>query len=352
MKFLSSACAKGRSNTAGYRLAVFFLFCLFVFSACPMNASDSASRIFPFVKDGKLCLFNSEVSDYKVCSLGANFTQRAVAPSQKSGWVLAWNRNNNQLCHVNRAGKIKAKTGLSGASAYVNKKYVLIQGSSFDENKGFTFTLYSIKYTFGDKNISLKQLWKGSIDCFVSDSFFTEDGVCIAGGSRDNTKHNVFYINESGIHKCFTMPKDKDFLRLVSYGDNKLYAFLSQQDKSKKDPVLYTFTLNGQPEQALTINLAEDSSLPPDFDCFFGYGFNSDEQIILPASVNGIINFICYDCTGGKIARLVPDAVGCLAYLGMSDKGALYVARDPLLDGSFYGIRLFDGRNSGAICTF
>ena len=84
----------------------------------------------------------------------------------------------------------------------------------------------------------------------------------------------------------------------------------------------------------------------------FPEALEGPSEIILPASINGIINFICYDCTGGKIARIVPDAVGCVAYLGSSDAGALYVARDPLLEGSFYGIRLFDGRNSGAICTF
>lgn len=362
MKALSSACAKGRRYTAGCaKLAVFFLFCLPFFTACPLNASDTGSAIFPFVKEGNLCLFDADSAGCKTCSLGNTFTQSAVAPSKKSGWTLAWNKAKGLLYHVDGAGKLKAKTSLSGAGAYVNKNYVLVQGSTFDQNKGFSFTLYSIKYTFGRKKIALKQLWKGSLDCFVSDSLFTEDGVCIAGGSRDNTKHNVFYITTSGIHKCFTMAKNSDFLRLVSGGGNKLYAFLSQREKAEKDTVLYSFSLDGQPEQALTINLEGDSALPSDFDCFFGYGFamsgvsealEGPSEIILPASVNGIINFICYDCTGGKIARIVLDAVGCVAYLGSSDAGVLYVARDPLLEGSFYGIRLFNGRNSGAICTF
>ncbi len=361
MKALSSACAKGRINTAGCTLAVFFLVCLCFFTACPLNASDSASQVFPFAKEGRLCLFDADSDNYMQCSLGDSFTQSGVAPSKKAGWTLAWNKKKGQLYHVNQEGKLKAKASLSGGTAYVNKKYVLIQGSSFDQNKGFSFTLFSIKYTFGGKKIALKQLWKGSIDCFVSDSLFTADGVCIAGGSRDNTKHNVYYITDSGIHKCFTMAKNSDFLRLVSGGDNKLYAFLSQQNKSKKDAVLYSFTLDGQPDQALTINLEGDSALPSDFDCFFGYGFamsgvpepvEGPSVVILPACVNGIISFICYDSTGGKITRIVPDAVGCVTYLGLSDAGSLYVARDPLLDGSFYGIRLFDGQNSRAICTF
>ena len=352
MKALSSAYAKGRINTAGCTLAVFFLVCLCFFTACPLNASDSASQVFPFAKESRLCLFDADSDNYMQCSLGDSFTQSGVAPSKKAGWTLAWNKKKGQLYHVNQEGKLKAKTSLSGGTAYVNKKYVLIQGSSFDQNKGFSFTLFSIKYTFGGQKIALKQLWKGSLDCFVSDSLFTADGVCIAGGSRDDTRHNVFYITASGIHKCFTMAKDSDFLRLISGGDNRIYAFLSQQKKIKKDAALYSFTLDGQPEQALIINLAEDPALPPDFDCFFGYGFNSDEQIILPSSLNGIINFLCYDPTGGKIARIVADAVGCVSYLGSSDAGGLYVARDPLIDGSFYGIRLFDGRNSGAICTF
>ncbi len=365
MKALSSACAKGRINTAGCTLAVFFLVCLCFFTACPLNASDSASQVFPFAKEGRLCLFDADSDNYMQCSLGDSFTQSGVAPSKKAGWTLAWNKKKGQLYHVNQEGKLKAKTSLSGGTTYVNKKYVLIQGSSFDQNKGFSFTLYSIKYTFGGQKIALKQLWKGSIDCFVSDSLFTEDGVCIAGGSRDNTKHNVFYITTSGIHRCFTMAKNSDFLRLVSGGGNKLYAFLSQREKSKKEAVIYSFTLDGQPDQANTINLAKDPALPPDFDCFFGYGFEMPVipaapgvsggpgvpaalegagGLILPASINGIINFISYDCTGGKIARIIPDAVGCTAFLGSSDAGALYVARDPLIDASWYGIALFDGK--------
>ena len=362
MKTLSSACAKGRINTAGCRLAVFFLFCLCFFTACPLNASDSGTKIFPFTKEGNLCLFDSDSADFKTCSLGNFFTQSGVAPSKKSGWSLAWNKTKGLLYHVNEAGKLKSKTSVSGATAYVDKNYVLIQGSSFDENKGFSFTLYSIKYSFGGKKIALKQLWHGSIDCFVSDSLFTENGVCVAGGSRDNTKHNVFYITASGIHRCFTMAKNSDFLRLVSGGGNRLYTFLSQREKSKKEAVIYSFTLDGQPDQANTINLAKDPALPPDFDCFFGYGFAMPAApgvsggsgvpealegaggLILPASINGIINFISYDCTGGKIARIIPDAVGCTAFLGASDAGAFYVARDPLIDASWYGIALFDGK--------
>lgn len=371
MKTLSSACAKGRINTAGCRLAVFFLFCLCFFTACPLNASDSGTKIFPFIKEGNLCLFDSDSADFKTCSFGNSFTSSGVAPSKKSGWSLAWNKAKGQLYHVNGAGKLKSKTSVSGATAYVDKNYVLMQGSSFDENKGFSFTLYSIKYSFGGKKIALKQLWHGFIDCFVSDSFFTENGVCVAGGSRDNTKHNVFYITASGIHRCFTMAKNSDFLRLVSGGGNKLYAFLSQREKSKKEAVIYSFTLDGQPDQAVTINLAKDPALPPDFDCFFGYGFEMPVVpevsggpgvpegsegpvvpealegaggLILPASINGIINFITYDCTGGKIARIIPEAVGCTAFLGSSDAGALYIARDPLIDASWYGIALFDGK--------
>ena len=111
MKALSSACAKGRRYTAGCcKLAVFFLFCLFVFCACPLNSSDSGSMIFPFVKEGGLCLFDSDSAGYKSCSFGNSFTPSGVAPSKKSGWSLAWNKAKGQLYHVDGAGKLKAKT--------------------------------------------------------------------------------------------------------------------------------------------------------------------------------------------------------------------------------------------------
>ena len=349
---LSIATAKGRRNTAGcIRLAVFFLFCLFGFSSCPANASDNDGTRFPFVKNGGLYAFSAEADELafeeSFDTLGSNngFIQKGVSVSQKSGWIIAWNKNNQTVYHIDENKKVRSKVNAGGALAYVDKNYILTQTSSFNDNKGFGFTLYSIKYTRNEKKISLKTVWSGYADCFVSDCFFTADGVCISGGTRDDTKNNAFYITAKGIHKCFSTAKNSDFLRLLNAGD-KVYAFLSGREKTVVEPLLYSFTLNDYIEgDSAAQNLSE--MLPADFECFFGYGFvmktEAFEALVIPASFNGVISFVCYDYKNANIKSIIPDAVGCMSPLGTTADGVWYIARDALIEDSWYGISLFDG---------
>jgi len=357
MRNLSDATAKGRKNTAGCtKLAVFFLVCLFFFCGCPANASGSDGNDFPFVKDGKLFSFSIEpernitsdslisINDYDFLNNSEGFTQKGVSVSKKNGWILAWNKKTQQLFHIDDSKRIRSKAGAAGSLAYVDKKFILLQNSSFDESKGFGFTLYSIKYSWNGKKISLKQIWKGSADCFVSDCFFTDDGVCICGGTQDDTKHNAFYITAKGIHRCFSTQKNSDFLRILNTGDT-VYAFLSGRDKTKVEPVLFSFTLEGYTEgddAADSLSFYTSSIFSPDFDCFFGYGFVTD-MLVIPASFDGQISFVCYDYKLGRISSVVPDATGCVAVLGSNSNGTWYLARDPLIEDSFYGISLFTG---------
>ena len=360
---LSNATAKGRTNTAGCtKLAVFFLACLFVFCGCPANASDSGNTQFPFVRDGKLYSFcpdadsSSCVRLYEVYGAREGYIQKAVSTSKKQGYILAWNPKTQILYHINSSGQTGSSIKLLGSIAYINKNFALVQNSNFDENKGFTFTLYSIKYTQNNKKISLKKIWGGNIDCFVSDSIFTEDGVCICGGTQDNSKHNAFYITANGIHKCFTTAKNADFLRLINTGD-KIYAFLSGRDKTKVDSVLYSFTLEGYTEGSAAVISIPDSSLPQNYQCFFGYGFIMPAEIaegllVIPASINDSVSFVCYDYKNNTVKSIIPDATGCNALLGADSQGYYYIARDPLIDGSFYGIGLFDGQECKKIKEF
>ena len=371
MNALSDAAAKGRRNAAGYnKLAVFFLFCLFVFTGCPANASGSNGAEFPFVKDGKLYSVGQNnasagdavsIKSYDFMTVSDAFTQKGVSTSKKEGWVLAWNKKSQTVYHIDENKRVRSKAAVNGSLAYLDKKYVLSQTSSFDDNKGFGFTLYSIKYSWNGKKISLKQVWTGFADCFVSDCFFTNDGVCISGGNRDDTKNNAFYITAKGIHKCFSTAKNSDFLRLLNTGD-KVYTILSGRDKTRVEPLIFNFTLDnyieGTDSQAFT-NLFSDSAFPQTFDCFFGYGFvygvsehfeygvpepvEGNKLLILPASFEGIISFVCYDYKNGQVSAIVPDAVGCVAALGSTADGQLYVARDALIEDSWYGISLFDG---------
>lgn len=349
----------GKRNAAGYkRLAAFFLPFLLFISACSSDAPYSNSVICPLVVNQNMFAFplqedgvgladnKLELIDYTNSSW--HFTRSSVSSSLKNGFVLAWNSNSKNLMHINTAKKVVSYAKLDAAAVYVNKNYVLAQSSSFSDNKGFDFTLYKLVYSSGNKKIKLKSVWTGFIDCFVSDYFFTADGVCIGGGTKDDSKCNVFYIKES-IHKCFSVDKNSDFIRLIPSGDSKtVFAFMSTRDKSERTPVIYSFDVNDAPEQAVTIDLSGDPLLPSGFDSFFGYGFSG----VLPASIDGVINFICYDSATGKITGVVSDAVGCVAPLVSTSEGTYYIARDPLIEDSWYGIALFTGTECKKISKF
>ncbi len=357
---LSDATAKGRINTAGCtKLAVFFLLCLFIFCGCPANASDSQAASLPFVKAGKICSFDTEqpsskIKTYDFYGVPDNFTQKAVCASKKEGFILAWNSKNQYLYHINSAGNVSSKLKLSGSIVYADKKYILAQTNSFIDNKGFSFTLYSVKYSRANKKISLKKLWDGSIDCFVADCFFTDDGICIGGGTKDDSKHNVFYITANGIHKCFSTTKNSDFLRIMNTG-SRVYAFVSGREKVAVEPLIYNFTLDDFAEgtaPGACINLSADTKLPSGFECFFGYGFVMAQNLVLPASIDGIISFIAYDFEKKSISKVINEATGCLAPLGSTSAGYYYLAKDVLLPDSWYGIALFDGNQCLKINAF
>ncbi len=354
MSCLSVATAKGRLDTAGCRkLAVFFLTCLLIFSSCSARNSVNKESEIPFVKNGRLYSFSSDsknqfiTKSYESYLTSEGYTQRAVSSSLKNGYILAWDKKKQSLYHIDNNQKLRCEVKLNGYISFVDKNYVLTQTNSFDENKGFCFSLYQLKYSYKKDKLKLKQIWKGNIDCFVSDCFFTEDGICICGGNREDTKNNVFYITKKGIHKCFSTEKKSDFLRILNT-ENGVYAFLSGRDKSAAKPLIYKFSLTGNSNAddiECTENLNKDSLFPSDFDCFFGYGFTMPavNQIVLPASVNGSINFICYDYNSKTIKNVVSDVTGCVAVLGLDSTGVYYMARDPLIEGSYYGTAFFDG---------
>ena len=340
----------GRRNTAGgLKLAVFF-FCLFIITGCPANADGSDSAIYPFVVNGQLYTFSPQaipaISHYDFKQNADKFTQKGVSASKKQGFILAWNSKTKNLYHINANQKVVSSVNLNSSLVYVGQQYVLAQNSSFSDNKGFSFTLYKIKYAKSNRKIALTQVWTGFADCFVSDNFFTDDGVCICGGTRDNTKHNVFYITKKGIHKCFTATKNSDFMRIINCGE-KIYGFMSGREKTAVEPVIYKFALDNYMEETdsqAQISLKNDTNLPQDYECFFGYGFATN-GIVLPASINGQISFIVYDPAANKISTVAADAAGCTVPLGQTPDGFYYIARDPTIEDSWYGIALFDGNS-------
>jgi len=357
----------GSSNAAGpYKLAVFFLSSLFIFItssslySCSSDANYSKALLCPYVVNGSLYaypLMEDKLSDTDTISFEKkywSFTKNGVSSSKKNGCLIAWNQNNQTLLHINSQKKVLSSVKLSAHMVFTGPNFVLAQSNSFDEKKGFEFTLYSLAYSGGNKKIKLKTSWSGFIDCFISDFFFTKDGICISGGNQADKKNNVFYITDKGIHKCFSTEKKSDFLRLVPTQE-AVFAFASTRDKSPADAFLYKFTLDDYIEgnnSLAYIDLKKDSSLPEDFESFFGYGFAYKDSIVLPSSINKQINFVIVAAASGKIQGISPQAVGCTALLGSDDDSFYYIARDVLLENSWYGIASFDGKSSKKIKKF
>lgn len=336
--------------------AILFLCSLFVCSGCPANVVIPDGFLFPFENNGKICSFSADgnlnptLNTYSFSGIRDDFTQSSVCASQRKGCILAWNKSTQYLYYISESQTISSKIKLRGSSAYVGKNFILVQSNTFTQGKGFSFTLYFIKYTSNGKKIEVSKVWSGGIDCFVSDCFFTADGICIAGGTQNNAASNVFYITKNGCHECFSTDKRSDFLRLINTGDS-VYAFRSSRDKSAVDSVIYRFTLDNyiegnDPNSNITV------SAPDGFDCFFGYGFEMNSMLVLPASINGVVSFICYDYKNAQVKAVIPDATGCNFVLGQTEQGTWYIAKDPLLEGSYYGIALFTGTECKKILNF
>lgn len=340
MKF--TALFEGRKNAAGSKkLAAFFLLTFICIAS--LCATD-----MPFSVNGKLYLLSGDDSVTELKTPGqCKFIQRGVAASKKVGLVLAWDQKSQQLLHIDSKGAVKKSVPATGNSAFLNSEYLLLQSSAWTENRGFEFTLCEINYSkFGGK-ISLKTVWNGYLDCFVSDYIFTRGGVCVAGGTKDNATHNVYVISASGIHKCFSMPKTSDFLRLLKMQESDtLYAFVSQREKINAPATVYAFAPTARTDQttAVKFNLQEQPLLPSAFECFFGYGFSLADSLVLPCSVDGTISFVKFNPTTAQITSVTPDAVGCNFPLFKMNNSFYYIARDPLIPGSYFGIACFDGK--------
>lgn len=346
------SCFLGRKNAAGgKKLAAFFLLSLI----CTFSVFSQNTR--PFSTNGKLYFLNSQNDVTEIIALGqGKFLQRGVSSSGKKGCVLAWEQKTQQLLHINENGKVTAAVQAPANSVFLSKKYILMQSSSWTENRGFEFTLSKINYAKLGTKITLKKQWSGFIDCFVSDCVFTENGVCISGGTKDNSTHNVYSISLDGIHKCFSMPKNSDFLRLVPNPTNEteLFAFVSQREKIAVTPSFYSFDLNTRTDNTTATKyvLSDSEKFPSGFECFFGYGFTLGDDLILPCSVDKSIVFVKYSPAQKKIVSVTSDVVGCNFPLFESEGLFYYIAKDPLSPEDFYGIATYNGKTVNKVVSF
>ncbi len=326
-------------NAAGFRgLAVFLLFSVFFITSCK---SQSKNDLCTFVLEKQLYSINKNDFSYFNYEIpDASFTRYAVSEAQKENCILAWNSTSQELLLIDKDSNVISKKDLPCGTVFLNQNYLLTQSSDFSLNKGFEFSLYKVS---SSKNIKLKKIKTVFLDCFVSDIFFTLQGICICGGNQEDTNHNVFYITENGSHKCFSLKKNSDFLRMIKSDSDDVYAFLNGRDKSKTDAVLYKFSLSENSSEKIILN--DDKNLPSDFDCFFGYGFSYKNKLILPTSLNEKMFFLEYDYNARKIENVIEDCVGCIKPLTLTEKGFFYLAKDSLNKNSFSGIKCFDGNS-------
>lgn len=329
----------GNKNIAGkknnYKLAIFFLISLFCFTN--LFASETEKNVeIPFVVTGKVFSFSesSPENPFLFNFLGnCQFVQRGVSYSNYDGYFLAWDQSAQNLLLINNE-KIYDSVKVSGANVYLNKNFILTQTSFFTQNKGFEYTLYRIKYSEKQKKIELKKEWNGFIDCFVSDCFFTDEGICICGGNKADSENNAFYITKKGEKKCFSTDKNSNFLRMVST-ENEVYAFLSGRDKTNASPFIFKFDIDGNEKKL--INIEEFNNYPKYFNCFFGYGFTFNDEIYLPSSVDKKMVFLKINMKTNNI-QIINDITGCVYPITTKKNSFYFIAKDALTKNSFYGL--------------
>ncbi len=379
---------KGKDNTVGLRkwLAVLFFLLLPCFVSCS-DRIDFHKTVF-FALNGTLYRVYSpenelteecDVNNIKKETIAVKNTffqvnnvklnQRQITEVEEN-YVLGWDSNSKKLLLLNSEGKILSSKKFNTALLRMSENFLLAQTSSFEDNKGFKFDLYRLNINLSKKVFSLEKVWEENLNCFVSDTVFYDKGVFIAGATQDDKTHMVYNLCENedltfSIKECFTVPKNSDFLRLVASDTStsdelKLYAFISCQNKSiwipKKDPNSKSEPFIEKPYRSKVYNidyknnefseldLTELPGIPEDFECFFGFGFNYKNRIMLPASIDSNIYFISLDFSE-KTYSICKDVTCCFLPVGLLNDKYIYVSRDVLKPDQFYGISVFDGNS-------
>ncbi len=352
---------KGKDNTVSLRkwLAVLFFLLSPYFVSCS-DRVDLHNAVF-FVQNGQLYKVYSTENDLNEEIDINNIKKETVTVKtsifQKSNvkllpremttveehYVLARDSQYNRLLLLNSEGKLLYSKKFEAGLVFMNEKFLVSQTSSFEGNEGFKFKMYRINLNLSKKVFNLEKLWEGNLDCFVSDTVFYDKGVFVAGGTQDNKEHMVYNIFENegktySITKCFTVPKNKSFLRIITSDtgtdeEPKLYAFLSSGNKS-----VYSLDYKNNKYYEL------DLSFPDNFSRFFGYGFCYNDKLIIPASISNDIHFISLDYSG-KSYSICENITGCILPVGLLNGKYIYISKDPEKPEQFYGVSMYDGKS-------
>lgn len=356
MKLLGKS--SGNNFTAGlcFALAVILLYVNFIFISCNLNQELSSSKIVYIYNNELYCISPLlETSKVPVPQRNIKIKQRSIY-NLDDGNILLWNAESKLLLKIDSTGKVLSSISINADSVYLNDKFILCQSVNYNDELGFPFILYEIQ-DIKKKTINIKKEWSGYIDCFISDVEFTNDEVFIAGGNKDDSKNNIYSISSNGIKRYFSNTKNNNFIRLIFEKNNsEIFAFESGRDKSKASSTIYKISNDRIEEIDLTketfFQINEFINFKQNFQCFFGFGFSYNNEIVLPVVLNDEINFLKYDFANKKITGIIPNVVGCIYPLGKINDEFLYVAKDSLNPESFYGVCSYNGAACKKVIEF
>ena len=346
---------KGRKNTADLyentvkKFAVFFLLSISFINPLQIFArekviSDSNHFKPVFMYEGKVCTFDGKGESVTIKTLinrNNNFKSRNIGGDIYN--LCAWNSTNEKLCFLKKNGNQKSQISLKAGLVRTNGKFLYAQDKNFDD--GFIFTFYKInKPSFFAGKPKLIKLFESRLDCFISDTVFSDSGIWFCGGNTIDSENSIYYVDFSdcSVRRLFTVEKDNNFLRLIlSDEDHSVYAFLSSRIKQKGSLKLYKVKDDATYSE---IDLEKYKDFPETSIGFFGFGLSYRTDLLLPVVTEDKKISICvYNSSADKISCIYPDSNGLFLPIGIYDSKAYYIAKDPLANSDISNIICYNG---------
>lgn len=340
----------GRKNTANHpennkRFAVFFLLSVFLTISAFAKSNNPVyvheNRLWTLEKTGD-SVITKPLADRKI-----PFKARNIGGSLEN--LCVWDSAGEKLLFFDKKRNLKPQVSLKGGLVRTNGKFLYAVGKNF-ENKGFNFSFYEIKKSFFRKK-SLKKLFEAELDCFVSDTVFSEKGIWFCGGNKDDTSNSVYFADFSALNvrKLFETEKKSDFLRLIiaDKAANSVYSFQSGRIKHNGVYKLYEISENSS---ANTIDLSACEDFPENAAGMFGFGLSYKNQLLLPVSTdNSQISVLVYDTESGQIVKTFQNSNGIFLPVGQYDSRAFYIAKDPIDNPDYSALLYYDGSGFGTL---
>jgi hypothetical protein len=195
------------------------------------------------------------------------------------GGFVAFERGSGSIYRASEE-KLQKIGKIEAAEVFLSRDYALARGKVFEPEKGFVFTLYKL-------GSSVKRGASFHLDCFPSDCVYASARWFLAGSDKSDTKTALYEINpvSGSVAKVGSLPKNRDFGRIVVYGD-RLWLYASCSDVRPVKPVVLAFflrTINTEKVQTVASEpeRLELRGVSPDC-CLYGSGFALNGKFWLP----------------------------------------------------------------------